>query len=142
MSAAEFEELLASWQARYSELEALYEHVRKEYHELSSRTAEPCAPSTEPVEEDEHVKLTPDSATEQLPPSNDLVRSSARAGLTLFEHPTALVTYVLLTGTGTFNGEVTFEFPGSFNKAAVEAMMERLPDFSPGSAKVTLTLGS
>jgi len=47
-----------------------------------------------------------------------------------------------LTGTGTFNGEVTFEFPGSFNKAAVEAMMERLPDFSPGSAKVTLTLGS
>jgi hypothetical protein len=30
------------------------------------------------------------------------VRSSARAGLTLFEHPTALVTYVLLTGTGTF----------------------------------------
>jgi hypothetical protein len=102
MSAAEFEELLASWQARYSELEALYEHVRKEYHELSSRTAEPCAPSTEPVEEDEHVKLTPDSATEQLPPSNDLVRSSARAGLTLFEHPTALVMYVLLTGTGTF----------------------------------------
>jgi hypothetical protein len=47
-----------------------------------------------------------------------------------------------LTGTGTFNGEVTFEFPGSFNKAAVEAMMERLPDFAPGSAKVTLTLDS
>ena len=47
-----------------------------------------------------------------------------------------------LTGTGTFNGEVTFEFTGSFNKAAVEAMMERLPDFAPGSAKVILTLGS
>lgn len=47
-----------------------------------------------------------------------------------------------LTGSGTFNGEVTLEFPGSFNKAAVEDMMERLPDFSPGSAKVTLTLSS
>lgn len=47
-----------------------------------------------------------------------------------------------LAGAGTFSGEVTFEFPGSFNKAAVEAMMERLPDFAPGSAKVTLTLAS
>mgnify|MGYP000184201014 CR=1 FL=1 len=47
-----------------------------------------------------------------------------------------------LTGAGLFSGEVTLEFPGSFNKAAVEAMMERLPDFAPGSAKVTLTLGS
>jgi hypothetical protein len=47
-----------------------------------------------------------------------------------------------LAGSGTFNGEVTLEFPGSFTKAAVEDMMERLPDFSPGSAKVTLTLGS
>ena len=102
MSAAEFEELLTSWQARYSELEALYKHVRKEYHELSSRPAKPCAPSTAPVEDDEHVKLTPDCATEQTTLSNDLVRSSPRAGLTLFAHPTALVTYVLLTGTGTF----------------------------------------
>lgn len=47
-----------------------------------------------------------------------------------------------LAGSGMFNGEVTLEFPGSFNKAAVEDMMERLPDFSPGSAKVTLTLGT
>jgi hypothetical protein len=47
-----------------------------------------------------------------------------------------------LAGSGTFNGEVTLEFPGTFTKAAVEDMMERLPDFSPGSAKVTLTLGS
>lgn len=45
-----------------------------------------------------------------------------------------------LTGTGTFSGEVTLEFPGSFTKTAVEDMMERLPDFSPGSAKVTLTI--
>jgi hypothetical protein len=45
-----------------------------------------------------------------------------------------------LTGAGTFNGEVTLEFAGSFTKAAVEDMVERLPDFSPGSAKVTLTL--
>ena len=47
-----------------------------------------------------------------------------------------------LTGTGTFSGEVILEFPGSFTKAAVEDMVKRLPDFSPGSAKVTLTLAS
>jgi hypothetical protein len=47
-----------------------------------------------------------------------------------------------LTGAGAFSGEVTLEFPGSFTKAAVEDMMERLPDFSPGSAKVTLTISS
>jgi hypothetical protein len=46
-----------------------------------------------------------------------------------------------LVGSGVFNGEVTIELPGAFNKASVEEMMERLPDFSPGSAKVTLTLG-
>ncbi|MFA5262785.1 MAG: hypothetical protein WC378_03100 [Opitutaceae bacterium] len=46
-----------------------------------------------------------------------------------------------LTGTGAFSGEVVLDFSGSFTKAAVEDMMERLPDFSPGSAKVTLTLG-
>jgi hypothetical protein len=37
---------------------------------------------------------------------------------------------------------VAFDFPGTFTKANVEEMMERLPDFAPGSAKVTLTLGS
>jgi energy-coupling factor transporter ATP-binding protein EcfA2 len=47
-----------------------------------------------------------------------------------------------LTGTGAFSGEVILNFSGSFNKAAVEEMIERLPDFSPGSAKVTLTLDS
>ncbi len=47
-----------------------------------------------------------------------------------------------LTGTGAFSGEVILDFSGSVNKAAVEEMVERLPDFSPGSAKVTLTLGS
>ncbi len=47
-----------------------------------------------------------------------------------------------LTGMGTFSGEVTFDIPGSFTKASVEEIMERLPDFAPGSAKVTLTLSS
>ena len=47
-----------------------------------------------------------------------------------------------LTGSGTFSGETTLEFVGPFTKAAVEAMIERLPDFSPGCAKVTLTLGA
>ena len=47
-----------------------------------------------------------------------------------------------LTGTGNFSGDVSLDFPGSFTKAAVEEMMERLPDFAPGSAKVTLTLDS
>jgi hypothetical protein len=47
-----------------------------------------------------------------------------------------------LTGHGTFSGEVTLEFAGPFTKAAVEEMMERLPDFTPGSAKVALALGA
>ncbi len=45
-----------------------------------------------------------------------------------------------LTGTGNFYGEVTLEFSGPLTKAAVEEMMERLPDFTPGYAKVTLIL--
>jgi hypothetical protein len=77
--------------------------------------------------------------------SSSVVR--VRIGMT-FESRTAemstLPTFLRgsLTGYGTFNGEVTLEFPGSFTKATVEDMMERLPDFSPGSAKVTLTLGA
>lgn len=43
-----------------------------------------------------------------------------------------------LTGTGKFSGEAALEFSGPFTKAQVEEMVERLPDFSPGSCRLTL----
>ena len=45
-----------------------------------------------------------------------------------------------LTGAGKFEGEAAIEFNGLFSKAQIEAMVERLPDFTPGSCRVTLTL--
>ncbi len=43
-----------------------------------------------------------------------------------------------LSGTGKFSGEAALEFAGPFTKAQVEEMVERLPDFSPGSCRVTI----
>jgi hypothetical protein len=43
-----------------------------------------------------------------------------------------------LGGTGKFSGEAALEFAGPFTKAQVEEMVERLPDFSPGSCRLTL----
>jgi hypothetical protein len=43
-----------------------------------------------------------------------------------------------LTGTGKFSGEAALEFSGPFTKAQVEEMVERLPDFTPGSCRLTL----
>ena len=43
-----------------------------------------------------------------------------------------------LNGTGKFAGEAALEFNGTFTKAQVEEMVERLPDFSPGACRVTL----
>jgi len=45
-----------------------------------------------------------------------------------------------LSGPGKFSGEASLEFAGPFAKAQVEEMVERLPDFSPGSCRVTLGL--
>ncbi len=45
-----------------------------------------------------------------------------------------------LTGTGKFSGESSLDFSGPFTKAKVEEMVECLPDFTPGSCRVTLTL--
>ncbi len=45
-----------------------------------------------------------------------------------------------LSGNGKFVGEAALEFAGSFDKAQVEEMMERLPDFSPGSCRIRLSL--
>jgi len=45
-----------------------------------------------------------------------------------------------LTGAGKFEGEAAIEFNGSYGKAQIEEMVERLPDFTPGSCRVTLTL--
>lgn len=47
-----------------------------------------------------------------------------------------------LSGPGHFSGEASLEFDGSFSKPQVEDMVERLPDFSPGSCRVTVTLDS
>ena len=47
-----------------------------------------------------------------------------------------------LTGIGGFGGEALFEFSGTFTKAETEEMLERIPDFTPGSCRVTLTLAS
>jgi hypothetical protein len=43
-----------------------------------------------------------------------------------------------LTGPAKFSGESALEFNGEFTKAQVEAMVERLPDFTPGACRVTL----
>ena len=45
-----------------------------------------------------------------------------------------------LTGSGKFGGEASLEFTGSFSKAQIEEMVERLPDFTPGSCRVTLNI--
>lgn len=45
-----------------------------------------------------------------------------------------------LTGAGAFGGEMSIEFRGAFSKAQIEEMVERLPDFTPGSCRVTLTM--
>jgi len=45
-----------------------------------------------------------------------------------------------LTGPGKFQGEAELEFNGSFSKAQIEEMVERLPDFVPGACRVSLTL--
>ncbi len=47
-----------------------------------------------------------------------------------------------LAGQGRFSGEASLEFDGSFAKPQVEEMVERLPDFSPGSCRVTVILQS
>jgi len=54
----------------------------------------------------------------------------------------ALPTFIRgsLTGAGKFEGEAAIEFNGLFSKAQIEEMVERLPDFTPGSCRVTLTL--
>jgi hypothetical protein len=45
-----------------------------------------------------------------------------------------------LSGPGKFEGEAAIEFSVSSSKAQVEEMVERLPDFVPGSCRVTITL--
>jgi hypothetical protein len=43
-----------------------------------------------------------------------------------------------LAGVAAFHGESALQFSGPFTKAQVEEMVERLPDFSPGSCRVKL----
>jgi hypothetical protein len=43
-----------------------------------------------------------------------------------------------LTGVASFHGESSLQFSGVFTKAQVEEMVERLPDFTPGSCRVKL----
>lgn len=43
-----------------------------------------------------------------------------------------------LTGVASFHGESALQFSGVFTKAQVEEMVERLPDFTPGSCRVKL----
>jgi hypothetical protein len=43
-----------------------------------------------------------------------------------------------LTGVAAFHGESALQFSGLFTKAQVEDMVERLPDFTPGSCRVKL----
>ena len=45
-----------------------------------------------------------------------------------------------LSGIGRFAGEASLEFNGAFTKAETEEMLERLPDFTPGACRVTLTI--
>lgn len=43
-----------------------------------------------------------------------------------------------LTGVAAFHGESALQFSGMFSKSQVEEMVERLPDFTPGSCRVKL----
>jgi hypothetical protein len=43
-----------------------------------------------------------------------------------------------LTGNASFHGESALQFSGVLTKAQVEEMVERLPDFTPGSCRVKL----
>ena len=43
-----------------------------------------------------------------------------------------------LSGPASFHGESALQFAGEFTKAQVEEMVERLPDFTPGSCRVKL----
>jgi hypothetical protein len=43
-----------------------------------------------------------------------------------------------MTGVAAFHGESALQFSGVFTKAQVEDMVERLPDFTPGSCRVKL----
>jgi hypothetical protein len=43
-----------------------------------------------------------------------------------------------LAGVAAFHGESALQFSGVFTKAQVEDMVERLPDFTPGSCRVRL----
>ena len=45
-----------------------------------------------------------------------------------------------MNGIGRFAGEASLEFSGAFSKAETEEMLERLPDFTPGACRVTLTV--
>ena len=45
-----------------------------------------------------------------------------------------------LSGIASFHGESALQFSGVFTKAQVEEMVERLPDFTPGSCRVKLGL--
>ncbi|MCE0498498.1 MAG: hypothetical protein LV481_11190 [Methylacidiphilales bacterium] len=45
-----------------------------------------------------------------------------------------------LSGEGSFSGEFVLDLPGSYTKAQVEQLMERLPDFTPGACRVTIQL--
>jgi hypothetical protein len=45
-----------------------------------------------------------------------------------------------LSGVGRFAGEASLEFSGVFSKAETEEMLERIPDFTPGACRVTLTI--
>jgi len=45
-----------------------------------------------------------------------------------------------LSGIGRFSGEASLEFNGAFTKAETEDLLERLPDFTPGACRVTITI--
>ncbi len=47
-----------------------------------------------------------------------------------------------LSGIGRFAGEASLEFTGTYTKAETEEMLERLPDFTPGACRVTLTISA
>ena len=45
-----------------------------------------------------------------------------------------------IAGIGSFSGEATLQYAGPFTKAETEELLERIPDFTPGACRVTLTL--
>ncbi len=68
---------------------------------------------------------------------------SVQIALTFDERPvdvSALPSFLRgsLTGVAAFHGESALQFSGLFTKAQVEDMVERLPDFTPGSCRVKL----